>query len=152
MRKKVIIGVSICAVVIFILGSSTNVVGYQTFRSSTQKTISMYDDVTVFIRAGMNGKTNGNYGYGILVGVGNLLNRSVESHIIAYWNTTDGTNDYTYDDWITVPPYTGIAIGFGYGYLFHPIYKLAVTEEVIDPSISLTRTGVQIGRFVFFSH
>jgi hypothetical protein len=106
--------------------------------------------VTVFIHAGMRGKTNGNYGIGLLVGAGNQLNRSVNCHIIAYWNTTDDTNKYTYDEWITIPPYMGVGIGFGYG--FGPIYKLTVIAEIIDPSISLTRTGVQIGRVVFFSH
>jgi hypothetical protein len=151
MRKKVLIGVSICAVVLFILGSSTTVVGYQTVQSSAQNTISTYDNVTVFIRAGMRGKTNGNYGIGILVGAGNQLERSVECHFIAYWNTTDDTNKYTYDNWFTVPPYLNVGIGFGYGSRFHPIYELTVTVEVIDPSICLTRTGVQIGRVVFFS-
>jgi hypothetical protein len=121
-------------------------------QSSTQKTISTYDDVTVFIRAGMFDKTNGNYGIGIVVGVGNLLNRSVECHFIAYWNATDDTNEYTYDDWFVVPPHLGVGIGFGYGSLFHPIYKLTVTAEIIDPSISVTRTGIQIGRVVIFSH
>ncbi len=36
MQKKVLIGVSIWAVLIFILGSLTNVVGYQTVQSSNQ--------------------------------------------------------------------------------------------------------------------
>jgi len=153
MQKRLLIGVSICAVVIFILGSLTNVVGYQTVQSSTQKPISTYDDVTVFIRAGMFDKTNGNYGIGIVVGVGNSLNRSVECHFIAYWNATDDTNEYAYDNRFVVPPHLGVGMGFGgYGSLFHPIYKLSVTAEVIDPSISVTRTGVQIGRVVFFSH
>jgi len=153
MQKKLLIIVSIGAVVIFILSSSTNVVGYQMVQSSTQKPISTYDDVTVFIRAGMHGKTNGDYGIGIVVGAGNMLNRSVSCHLIAYWNATDDTNEYAYDDRFVVPPHLGVGIGFGgYGRLFHPIYKLSVTEEVIDPSIFLTRTGVQIGRVVFFSH
>jgi hypothetical protein len=152
MQKRLLIGVSICAVVIFILGSLTNVVGYQTFQSSTQKTISTYDDVTVFIRAGMFDKTNGNYGIGIVVGAENLLNKSAECHFIAYWNATDDTNEYAYDDRFVVPPHLGVGIGFGYGSLFHPIYKLTVTAEIIDPPISVTRTGIQIGRVVIFSH
>jgi len=39
MDKKPLIGVSICAVVLLILASLTNVVGYQTVQSSNQKTI-----------------------------------------------------------------------------------------------------------------
>jgi hypothetical protein len=39
MDKKPLIGVSICAVVLLILGSLSNVVGYQTVQSSNQKVI-----------------------------------------------------------------------------------------------------------------
>ena len=39
MDKKPLIGVSICAVVLLILGSLTNVIGYQTVQSSNQKII-----------------------------------------------------------------------------------------------------------------
>jgi len=40
MDKRPLIGISICAVVLLILGSLTNVVGYQTVQSSNQKVIS----------------------------------------------------------------------------------------------------------------
>ncbi|MCX6663459.1 MAG: hypothetical protein NTZ75_04360 [Euryarchaeota archaeon] len=39
MDKYPLIGVSICAVVLIVLGSLTNVVGYQMVQSSNQKTI-----------------------------------------------------------------------------------------------------------------
>jgi hypothetical protein len=39
MDKYPLIGVSIIAVVLLVLGSLTNVVGYQTVQSSSQKTI-----------------------------------------------------------------------------------------------------------------
>ncbi|MCX6661592.1 MAG: hypothetical protein NTY91_03480 [Euryarchaeota archaeon] len=39
MDKKPLIGVSICAVVLLILGSLSNVVGYQSVQSSNQKII-----------------------------------------------------------------------------------------------------------------
>ena len=39
MNKYPLIGVSICAVVLLILGSLSNVVGYQTVQSSSQKVI-----------------------------------------------------------------------------------------------------------------
>ena len=55
-----------------------------------EKTINTCDEVTVFIRAGINEKTNGDYGIGFLIGVSNLLNRTVRCHFIAYWNTTNG--------------------------------------------------------------
>jgi len=40
MQKNILIGVSICAVVLFVLVSLTNVVGYQMVQSSNQKVIS----------------------------------------------------------------------------------------------------------------
>ena len=150
MQKNVLIGASICAVLIFILGSSTNVEGYQTLQLLNQKPIGTNENVTVVIRAGIHEKTNGNYGIGWLVKVGNLLNRSVKCHIIAFWNTTDSTNDYTYDQWITVDPYLMVGIGYAYGHRFYPIFEVTVTATIPDPAISLTRSGVQIGRFLFF--
>ncbi|DAC73364.1 MAG TPA: hypothetical protein DSN98_00320 [Thermoplasmata archaeon] len=39
MNTKPLIGISICAVILLVLGSLTNVVGYQTFQSSNQKII-----------------------------------------------------------------------------------------------------------------
>ena len=56
---------------------------------------------------------------------------------------------HKFDSWLDVPLYTMIKSGSAFGRLFYPIYTITVIAEIIDPSISLTRTGVQIGRVVF---
>jgi hypothetical protein len=58
MDKKPLIGVSICAVVLLVLGSLTNVVGYQTVKSSNQNTViskSHVDDIIIQGTMGENG-------------------------------------------------------------------------------------------------
>jgi len=51
--------------------------------NNRKKLINTYGDATVFIRAGMYERTNGDYSIGILVGVGNQLEKSVECYILA---------------------------------------------------------------------
>jgi hypothetical protein len=153
-EKKLFIGVSICAVVLFFLGSSTNVVGYQTVQSSNQKTINTYDDVDIDIHAGVCGRTNGNYGLGFVIGIANNLDKNITGTVTTYWNFTD-------DKTVRIDSASFFIntilskiefIGIDWLHFSFPILKLTVNVKVNETDIAVSRYGIEIEPFVFFSH
>ncbi|VVB60540.1 Uncharacterised protein [uncultured archaeon] len=153
MKKKVIIGISICAVFIFILGSSTNVEGYQTVQSSNQKTMNTYDDVDIDIHAGVYGKTNGNYGLGYVLSITNNLNEIITGNIRIYYNSTDNkTVSFTNISFQQPPLFVVRFVNIDWLHSLYPILTLTVTVKINETSQSVSRSGKEIGPFVFFSH
>jgi hypothetical protein len=151
MKKKVLIGVSICVVLIFILTSSVNVLGYQTVHSSNQKTINILNTRDVEIRAGVLEITNGDYGLGLLVIIKNDLTQEIEGDLIVSWDTLDGKNLKTYTADFN------LVYGAEVRYQFHdrasfqyPIVTVTAMVTLPATSTFVLRSGFQIGRFVFF--
>lgn len=152
MQKKVLIGVSICVVVLFIFGSSTDVSGYQTIQSSNQKTMKTYDGVDVVIRAGRFEKTNGNYGLGLLIIIkNNLIAENIEGNLKVYWEPSGGKNLKTYNTSFNLVYGAEVKYEFhDRSYFLFPIVKLTVMVGIPQTDTFALRSGIQIGRFVFF--
>jgi hypothetical protein len=66
MEKKPLIWISICAVVLLVLGSLSNVIGYQTVQSSNQKTVMPKSNLNDIVISGTMGE-NGWYTTGVTV-------------------------------------------------------------------------------------
>jgi hypothetical protein len=151
MKKNVLIGVIVCAVVIFILWTSTTIMGCQTVQSSNQKTMSTCNDQDVVIRAGVHERTNGNYGFGVLIIVQNNHEAYLVGDLKVYWDTLSGRNLQTYN--ASFKLLNGAEVRYTFddrGPLFHPIIKLTVIVNFPETSTFVARGGTQIGRFVFF--
>ncbi len=151
--KKPLIVVSICAVVLLVLGSLNNVVGYQTVQSSNQKIKNTCDDVDIEIRAGAYENTNGNYGLCFLISITNNLDQYITVNMTIYWNIT---NDKTVRREIQLvnlsPHHPEIQFArIDYIHFPFPVIKLKVIVKVNETSTSVSRSGIEIGPFVFFS-
>jgi hypothetical protein len=98
-------------------------------------------------------KTNGNYGRGFLIIATNNINKYVEIDYTVYWNTTDNKNINTYNASFALDM-AGVTIksGMAWHSHFHPILKLTIIVKLLGTSTSASRSGIQIGSFVFFTH
>jgi hypothetical protein len=154
MNKYPLIGVSIIAVVLLILGSLTNVVGYQTVQSSNQKTINTYDDVDIDIHAGVYGRTNGNYGLGFVISITNNLDKNITGTITIYCNFTDDKTVRIQSASFFLSAYLPKIefVEIDWHHFPYPILKLTVNAKVNETATSISRSGIEIGPFVFFSH
>ena len=154
MNKNPLIGVNIIAVVLLILSLSNNVVGYQTIQSSNQKTINTYDDVDIDIHAGVFGRTNGNYGLGFVIGITNNLDKNITGTVTTYWNFTDNKTVRIESASFFVNPILSKIefVDIDWLHFPFPILKLTVTVKVNETAISVSRSGIEIRPFVFFSH
>jgi len=151
MQKNVIIRVSVCAIVIFILGFPINVVGYQTVQSLNQKAITTYYDRDIEIRAGVHELTNGNYGLGLLVIIKNRIDENIKGTLKVYWDTPGGKNLKKYNTSFNLVYGAEVRYAFDdRGYFLFPIVKLTAIVEFPQTSTFVLRSGIQIGRFVFF--
>jgi hypothetical protein len=152
MFKYPLIKVSICAVVLLILGSSTTVIGYQTVQSSNQKTMNTYDDVDIDIHAGVYDKTNGNYGLGYVISTINNLNEIITGYIQIYYNSTDNKPVSFTNTSIGLPPlFVCRFVNIDWHHAPYPILKLTVSVQINETSQFVSRSGIEIGPFVFFS-
>ncbi len=152
MFKYPLIGVSICAVVLLILGSLTNVVGYKIIQSPYKKTIRSSDDVDIDIHAGVYDKTNGNYGLGYVIITINNLNEIITGYIQIYYNSTDNKPVSFTNTSIGLPPlFVCRFVNVDWHHAPYPILKLTVSVQINETSQFVSRSGIEIGPFVFFS-
>lgn len=152
MDKNSILRLSICNVVLLILTSLTQVVSGQAIQSLNEKVISMYDDVTIDIYAGIHKKTNGNYGLGFVIGIANNLDINITCSIRIYWNFTDNINVQFDNDSLNLSAHSPeILIGdIDWLHFPFPILKLQVIVTINEISKTVSRRGLEIGPVVFF--
>jgi hypothetical protein len=154
MRKYPLIGGSICAVVLIVLLSLSNIAGGQAIQSSNENGINIFNDVAIEIRAGAHNHTNGNYGLGFVICITNNLDINITGSIRTYWNFTDkwtvasGNATFSFS---AHHPETQIG-EIDWQHFPFPILKLQISVTVNEISKSESRSGIEIGPFVIFSH
>ena len=108
------------------------------------------DDIEIKIFAGVNEKTNGNYGLGwvvsikynqseSIIGTCNITLQTLQGEYIGFSNSTldlipNGEIKISGIDWIHFP---------------YPIISLTITVKAVD--IIVSRSGIEIGPFVIFN-
>lgn len=110
------------------------------------------DDVDIEIRAGAYEHTNGNYGLGFLICITNNLDQNITGSIRTYWNFTDKlTVRFDNDSFTLSAHHPEIQVAnIDYLHFPFPILKLQVIVKVNETATSVSRSGIEIGPFVFF--
>jgi hypothetical protein len=149
MDKKPLIGVSILAVVLLVLGSSVPAVART--QSSLPKTMppispSSAENYEVYIGAGIIRKYEGKFGLGWHMIVKNTGDTTITGAMYDKTTTLFGeVISYQYGPF-SIPP--GVEIGSGGCMLldFHPINHIDLT--VVVENMTYSRSGYEIGPFV----
>lgn len=132
-------------ILIFLLSSLVpNVIG-----SEIDNPNLIYDDIEIIIRAGVEGKTNGNYGLGWVFIVNNYLNYTISGTInVTYKNFREKTV-FSENGSYNVPPFS--EFGFSQIDWIHFPYPILNIEIIVNvEGINNTKSGMEIGPIVIF--
>ena len=144
MKKSVAVGI----ILLFLLSSLIPVVSSNKLNSN--RVVHVDDDIEIKIYAGVNEKTNGNYGLGwvvsikynqseSIIGTCNIKLQTLQGEYIGFSNSTfdlipNGEIKISGIDWIHFP---------------FPLLNLNIKVEVAE--IDVSRNGFEIGPFVLFN-
>ena len=105
------------------------------------------------IHAGVYDKTNGNYGLGYVISIINNLNEIITGNIRIYYNSTDNKPVSFTNTSIGQPPlFVCRFVNIDWHHSPYPILKLTVSVQINETSQFVSRSGIEIGPFVCFSH
>jgi hypothetical protein len=147
MDKKPLIGVSICAVVLLVLGSSVTVAART--QSTLSKTIpsisaSCAEDYIVFIGAGMY-RAEGKFGLGWNMTVINTGDTFITG--VFHYKTTTLSGEVLFNESCQFYAYPGWSNSYGGWTLeLHPINFISLSVEI--GNITYSKYGYEIGPFV----
>jgi hypothetical protein len=148
--KKPLIVVSICAVVLLVMGSSVPAVAKT--QSSLSKTIPLIsalyaEDYQVYIGAGINRMYGeGKFGWGWHMTVKNSGNKNITG--AWYENITTLSGEVIGNGYSNFSIQPGVGEGIGSVYLldFHPITRINL--RVVVENMTYSKSGYEIGPFV----
>jgi len=149
MVKKSLIGICVYIIWLFVFSSLSNVASSQAIQSPNT-----FDDVVIDIRAGVHDNTNGDYGLGFLICITNDMDENITGTITLYWNFTSITIGSAKNGTFALSahhPEIKIA-EIDWLHFPFPILKLQIIVTVNEILKSVSRSGIEIGPFVFFSH
>jgi len=139
-RQPIIWGI----ILLFLLSNITPIVfGVKNIQSPI-----VNDDVEISIKAGLMGKTNGDYGFGWIVCITNNINQSFTVILDTFWYTLKGEEITRGNTTFNLEPYTMDTISGGVIFSPNPIHK--ITLQVNVSGLIVTRSGLEIGCLVFF--
>ena len=117
--------------------------------SSSGNTL-IYDDIEIKIYAGVNEKTNGNYGLGWVVSIKYNQSESIIGTCNITWQTLQGDYIGFSNSTFDLIPNGEIKIsGIDWIHFPFPILNLNIKVEVAE--IDVSRNGFEIGPFVIFN-
>jgi hypothetical protein len=147
-HKKPLIGLSICAVVLLVLGSSVPALAKT--QSSLSKTIpsisaSLSEDYQVYIGAGINREHEGKFGLGWHITVENTGDTNITGAMYNKETTLFGKVVDNGSGPFSLIPGMGISVG-SWSLDFHPITLINLT--VVVENMTHSKSGYGIGPFV----
>jgi hypothetical protein len=134
-------------ILLFLLSSLIPVVSSDKLNSN--RVVHVDDDIEIKIYAGVNEKTNGNYGLGWVVSVKYNQSESIIGACNITWQTLQGDYIRFLNNTFDLIPNGEIKIlGVDWIHFPFPILNLNIKVEVAE--IDVSRNGFEIGPFVFF--
>ena len=145
MLKK---GLTVGIILLFILSSLIPVVSSNKLNSN--RVVHVDDDIEIKIYAGVNEKTNGNYGLGWVVSIKYNQSESIIGTCNITWQTLQGEYIGFSNSTFDLIPNGEIKIsGIDWIHFPFPILNLNIKVEVAE--IDVSRNGFEIGPFVLFN-
>jgi len=144
LKKSVAVGI----ILLFLLSSLIPVVSSNKLNSN--RVVHVDDDIEIKIYAGVNEKTNGNYGLGWVVSIKYNQSESIIGTCNITWQTLQGDYIGFSNSTFDLIPNGEIKIS-GVDWIHFPYPLLYIDIIVNVEEINTSKSGIEIGPFVIFN-